>query len=141
VACNYNGRTVSFKVDAGSNPYYLAVLIEYVAGDGDISAADIMQAGCDSWAPMQQSWGAVWRVNSNNGQPLRAPFLGPRHLGLRQGPRRQERHPRRVDRREDLPVHRELRLLRQCVRAYLFFGLGFYKCVRKTREADLEEEV
>ncbi|AQK45762.1 beta-expansin 2 precursor [Zea mays] len=74
VACNYNGRTVSFKVDAGSNPYYLAVLIEYVAGDGDISAADIMQAGCDSWAPMQQSWGAVWRVNSNNGQPLRAPF-------------------------------------------------------------------
>lgn len=74
MACNYNGRTVSFKVDAGSNPYYLAVLIEYVAGDGDISAADIMQAGCDSWAPMQQSWGAVWRVNSNNGQPLRAPF-------------------------------------------------------------------
>ena len=74
VPCNYNGRTVNFKVDAGSKPYYLAVLIEYVAGDGDLSAVDIMQAGCNWWTQMQQSWGAVWRVNSNNGQPLRAPF-------------------------------------------------------------------
>ncbi|KAL6651168.1 hypothetical protein ACP70R_010093 [Stipagrostis hirtigluma subsp. patula] len=74
VPCRYNGMRVAFKVDAGSNPYYLAVLIEYVGGDGDLAAVHIMHGGCTSWAPMQQSWGAVWRFNSNNGQPLRAPF-------------------------------------------------------------------
>ncbi|KAF8702385.1 hypothetical protein HU200_032760 [Digitaria exilis] len=74
VPCNYNGLGINFKVDAGSNPYYLAVLIMYVSGEGNMAAVDIMEAGCNSWTPMQQSWGAVWRVNSNNGQPLRAPF-------------------------------------------------------------------
>ncbi|CAN6240407.1 unnamed protein product [Urochloa humidicola] len=74
VPCNYKGMAINFKVDAGSNPYYLAVLIMYLSGDGDIAKVDIMQAGCNSWEPMQQSWGAVWRINSNNGQPLRAPF-------------------------------------------------------------------
>ncbi|CAN6276526.1 unnamed protein product [Urochloa humidicola] len=74
VPCNYNGMAINFKVDAGSNPYYLAVLIMYLSGDGDIAKVDIMQAGCNSWEPMQQTWGAVWRINSNNGQPLRAPF-------------------------------------------------------------------
>ncbi|KAF8688002.1 hypothetical protein HU200_042488 [Digitaria exilis] len=74
VPCNYNGLGINFKVDAGSNPYYLAVLIMYMSGEGNIAAVDIMEDGCNSWTPMQQSWGAVWRVNSNNGQPLRAPF-------------------------------------------------------------------
>ena len=74
VPCKYNGMAINFKVDAGSNPYYLAVLVMYVSGDGDVAKVDVMQAGCNSWTPMQQSWGAVWRVNSNDGKPLRAPF-------------------------------------------------------------------
>lgn len=63
---------IAFKVDAGSNPYYLAVLIQYQNGDGDLAAVDIMQGG--AWTSMQHSWGAMWRVNSNTGKPLRAPF-------------------------------------------------------------------
>lgn len=83
VPCKYNGMGIAFKVDAGSNPYYLAVLIEYESGDGDLAAVDVMQGGCTSgqhgnggaaWTQMQQSWGATWRLNSNTGQPLRAPF-------------------------------------------------------------------
>ncbi|TVU00460.1 hypothetical protein EJB05_54102 [Eragrostis curvula] len=74
VPCKYNGARIAFKVDAGSNPYYLAVLIAYQEGDGDLSAVHIMESGCKSWTPMQQSWGAVWKLNSNTGKPLRAPF-------------------------------------------------------------------
>ncbi|PAN39464.1 hypothetical protein GQ55_7G237600 [Panicum hallii var. hallii] len=73
VPCNYNGMGIAFRVDAGSNPYYLAVLIQYQSGDGDLAAVDIMQPG-GAWAPMQHSWGATWRANSNTGRPLRAPF-------------------------------------------------------------------
>ncbi|KAL6965060.1 putative expansin-B14, partial [Sarracenia purpurea var. burkii] len=73
VECDYNGVSVAFHVDAGSNPYFFAVLIEYVEGDGDLSAVDLKQAlESDTWLPMQQLWGAVWKLNS--GSPLQAPF-------------------------------------------------------------------
>ncbi|CAL5056734.1 unnamed protein product [Urochloa decumbens] len=71
VPCNWNGMDVAFKVDAGSNPYYLAVLIEYESGDGDLRSVELMPSGGGGWAPMQQSWGAVWRYNS--GAALQAP--------------------------------------------------------------------
>ncbi|EMS57929.1 Expansin-B5 [Triticum urartu] len=83
VPCNYNGMNIVFKVDAGSNPFYLSVLIMYQAGDGDLSAVDIMQGGCAPghhndhgapWMAMTQSWGALWLLQSNNGKPLQAPF-------------------------------------------------------------------
>ena len=64
---------VAFKVDAGSNPYYLAVMVMYLAGDGDLSAVDVMVGG-KPWMRMQQSWGATYILNSNDGKPLRAPF-------------------------------------------------------------------
>ncbi|GAA0151886.1 hypothetical protein Leryth_014883 [Lithospermum erythrorhizon] len=73
VACNYPGVSVAFHVDSGSNPYYFAALIEYENGDGDLSGVDLKQAlDSDSWLPMQQSHGAVWKLD-NHGQ-LQAPF-------------------------------------------------------------------
>ncbi|XP_039772055.1 expansin-B5-like [Panicum virgatum] len=61
------------RASAGSNPFYLAVLIQYQSGDGDLAAVDIMQPG-GAWTPMKHAWGAMWRANSDTGKPLRAPF-------------------------------------------------------------------
>ncbi|GAV82200.1 Pollen_allerg_1 domain-containing protein/DPBB_1 domain-containing protein [Cephalotus follicularis] len=73
VECNYPGKTVTFHVDAGSNPYYFATLIEFEDGDGELGSVKLKQAlETDSWVPMQQSWGAVWKLDS--GSTLRAPF-------------------------------------------------------------------
>ncbi|KAF8765482.1 hypothetical protein HU200_008630 [Digitaria exilis] len=72
VPCNWRGAHIAFKVDAGSNPYYLAILVEYESGDGDLRSVELMQNGA-VWAPMQQSWGAVWKYNSG-GPALQAPF-------------------------------------------------------------------
>ncbi|CAN6238874.1 unnamed protein product [Urochloa humidicola] len=74
VPCKYSGVNIAFRVDQGSNPFYLEVLIEFEDGDGDLNAVDLMEAGCGSWTPMVQSWGALWRYNSNTGKALRAPF-------------------------------------------------------------------
>ncbi|URD90351.1 hypothetical protein MUK42_33226 [Musa troglodytarum] len=70
VPCSYPGFRITFKVDSGSNPNFFAVLIEFVDGDGEISAVDLQHGG--SWTPMQPSFGAVWKLNS--GTPLPGPF-------------------------------------------------------------------
>uniref|UniRef100_A0A453P8N4 Expansin-like CBD domain-containing protein n=1 Tax=Aegilops tauschii subsp. strangulata TaxID=200361 RepID=A0A453P8N4_AEGTS len=74
VPCNWPGMDIAFKVDAGSNSYYLAMLIEYEDGDGDLSSVELMQSGGNGagWTKMDRSWGAVWRYNS--GGMLQAPF-------------------------------------------------------------------
>ncbi|WCJ22932.1 expansin B2 [Euphorbia peplus] len=73
VKCNYPGRSLVFHVDAGSNPYYFATLVEFEDGDGEVGSIQVKQAlDSSSWIPLQQSWGAVWRVNS--GSVLRAPL-------------------------------------------------------------------
>ncbi|CAL5331372.1 unnamed protein product [Camellia sinensis] len=73
VQCNYPGVSVTFHVDAGSNPNYFAALIEYEDGDGALSGVDLKQAlDSNSWLSMQESWGAVWKLNS--GSTLQAPF-------------------------------------------------------------------
>ncbi|KAL6911934.1 hypothetical protein ACP4OV_000739 [Aristida adscensionis] len=71
VPCNWPGVDVAFKVDDGSNANYLAVLVEYEDGDGDLQGVELMQSG-GAWTPMQESSGAVWKYNS--GGPLQAPF-------------------------------------------------------------------
>ncbi|GJM86358.1 hypothetical protein PR202_ga02211 [Eleusine coracana subsp. coracana] len=74
VPCKYNGVNLAFRVDQGSNPFYFEVLIEFEDGDGDLSSVHLMEAGCGTWTPMVQNWGALWRYNSNTGKALKAPF-------------------------------------------------------------------
>ncbi|GKU88451.1 hypothetical protein SLEP1_g2717 [Rubroshorea leprosula] len=73
VECNYPGKTVTFSVDSGSTSNYFATLVEYEDGDGELGSVELKQAlDTDSWQPMQQSWGAVWKLDS--GSTLQAPF-------------------------------------------------------------------
>ncbi|XP_019199728.1 PREDICTED: putative expansin-B2 [Ipomoea nil] len=73
VECKYPGVSLTFHVDSGSNPNYFATLIEYEGGEGVVSSAELKQAlDSDSWLPMQESWGAVWKLDDAFG--LKAPF-------------------------------------------------------------------
>ncbi|OAY68019.1 Expansin-B6 [Ananas comosus] len=75
VPCNYPGLNIAFHVENGSNPFYFAILIEYENGDGDLTAVDLMEGGSHGqgvWTPMRESWGAIWRLDSNH--PLQGPF-------------------------------------------------------------------
>jgi hypothetical protein len=78
VPCKYHGKKISFKMDSGANPFYLAMLVEYEAGDGDLASVEVMEAGGTKgnakWEPMRQSWGALWCMDSKTGKPLQAPF-------------------------------------------------------------------
>lgn len=57
-------------MDAGSNPNYLAFVVEYENGDGDL--ASVALGVGTKWIPMQPSWGATWKVNL--GPWVKAPF-------------------------------------------------------------------
>lgn len=59
-------------MDSGSNPNYFATLIEYEDGDGDLNRVELKEGSSPTWEAMQQSWGAVWKLNK--GAQLRAPF-------------------------------------------------------------------
>jgi hypothetical protein len=72
VPCNWNGVDVAFRVDAGSNANYLAMAIEYKSGDGDLGAVELQMQSGAAWAPMERSWGAVWRYQS--GSSLQGPL-------------------------------------------------------------------
>jgi Expansin C-terminal domain len=61
---------LTFRIDSGSNPYYLAVLVEYQAGEGDMSLLEVMpDAGSGNWYPMVPSWGAVWKYQGTSSMP------------------------------------------------------------------------
>ncbi|XP_062205590.1 expansin-B2-like [Phragmites australis] len=72
VPCNHRGLTVNFHVEVGSNPVYLAVLVEYANKDGTVVQVDLMESNSRYWTPMRRSWGSIWRLDSNH--PLKAPF-------------------------------------------------------------------
>ncbi|XP_044978363.1 expansin-B7-like [Hordeum vulgare subsp. vulgare] len=74
VPCQYTGLSVTFHVEKGSNPNYLAILVEYGNGDGDVAQVDLMDGGepTVSWRPMRESWGSIWRLDTR--RPLRGPF-------------------------------------------------------------------
>ncbi|XP_062200681.1 expansin-B6-like [Phragmites australis] len=72
VPCNFPGLTINFHVEHGSNPMYLAVLVEYGNKDGNVVQMDLMEANSGYWAPMRESWGSIWRMDSNH--PLKGPF-------------------------------------------------------------------
>jgi hypothetical protein len=73
VPCNYQGMNVAFHVEEGSNPMYLAILVEHASGDGDLALVEVLESTPDAtWTPLSQSWGAIWRLDSNH--PLQGPF-------------------------------------------------------------------
>ncbi|CAM0871099.1 unnamed protein product [Alopecurus aequalis] len=73
VKCKYpEGTKVNFHVEKGSNPNYLALLVKFVAGDGDVVAVDIKEKGKDKWIALKESWGAIWRIDTP--EELKGPF-------------------------------------------------------------------
>ncbi|KAF9589846.1 hypothetical protein IFM89_028781 [Coptis chinensis] len=74
VACDYSGTTITFRVDAGSNSNYFAVVVEFEEGDGDLAGVALREESNESmaWREMQQSWGVVWKLDA--GSELHAPF-------------------------------------------------------------------
>ncbi|KAK4363483.1 hypothetical protein RND71_018724 [Anisodus tanguticus] len=79
VACDYSRKNIAFHVDQGSNSEYFAVVIEFEEGDGDLAKVELMEKrssisrGKDyKWRQMQQSWGAVWKLDA--GSELHPPF-------------------------------------------------------------------
>ncbi|GJN07554.1 hypothetical protein PR202_ga25454 [Eleusine coracana subsp. coracana] len=76
VPCKYPGVNVAFKVDQGANPFYFDVLVEFEDDGGDLTAVELMEAGCSTWTPIttiDTYCSAMWR--SNNGRKLNAPFV------------------------------------------------------------------
>ncbi|CAL5008022.1 unnamed protein product [Urochloa decumbens] len=73
VPCKYApGQNIVFHVEEGSNPFYLAVLVKFVAVDGDIVQMDLKDQGSPEWQPMNHSWGAIWRADMH--RPLKGPI-------------------------------------------------------------------
>ncbi|XP_044952301.1 expansin-B7-like [Hordeum vulgare subsp. vulgare] len=78
VPCQYPGLSVTFHVEQGSNPNYLAILVEYGNGDGDVAQVDLMESRPENgeptgvWRPMRESWGSIWRLDTH--RPLQGPF-------------------------------------------------------------------
>lgn len=77
VPCEFPGLKIGFHVEEGSNAVYMAILVEYENGDGDVVQVDLMESGRGGrgggrWTRMRESWGSVWRLDSNH--RLQAPF-------------------------------------------------------------------
>ncbi|KAG6536881.1 hypothetical protein ZIOFF_001957 [Zingiber officinale] len=47
--CSYRGFNVAFRVDAGLNAKYLAIVIENVNGDGELTAVELKEGLSGTW--------------------------------------------------------------------------------------------
>jgi hypothetical protein len=73
VRCKYPaGQKIVFHIEKGCNPNYLAVLVKFVADDGDIVLMEIQDKLSAEWKPMKLSWGAIWRMDT--AKALKGPF-------------------------------------------------------------------
>lgn len=70
--CDYGGKGVQFRIDQGANPYYMALIIQYQAGEGDLAKVELQEKGATTWRAMETSWGAVWKLNA--GAQLNCPI-------------------------------------------------------------------
>ncbi|CAB4309880.1 unnamed protein product [Prunus armeniaca] len=60
IPCQFSGANLVFKVHEHSKyPEYLAIVIQYVAGQNDITAVELWQEDCKQWRAMRR-YGAVW---------------------------------------------------------------------------------
>nr|CAB3480206.1 unnamed protein product [Digitaria exilis] len=67
VPCKYGvGQKIVFHVEAVSNPFYLAVLVKFVAMDGNIVQMELKEMAWPWWQPMRHS--------SDMSRPLRGPL-------------------------------------------------------------------
>ncbi|KAG8387015.1 hypothetical protein BUALT_Bualt03G0209200 [Buddleja alternifolia] len=66
VRCFYK-TTITFKIDKGSNPFYLAFAIENLNGDGDLGLVELLPSNSKKWLRMQQSFGATWKTGIPSG--------------------------------------------------------------------------
>ncbi|CAM0877568.1 unnamed protein product [Alopecurus aequalis] len=78
VPCLYPGLTVTFRMHHDSNANFLAILVEYEDGDGDVVQVDIMESRRGDgrptgvWMHMKEDWGSIWRVDRY--PPFQGPF-------------------------------------------------------------------
>ncbi|OEL19279.1 Expansin-B9 [Dichanthelium oligosanthes] len=66
------GQKIVFHVEKACNPNYLAVLVKFVAGDGDIVNMELKEKASPEWKPLKLSWGAIWRIDTP--KALKGPF-------------------------------------------------------------------
>ncbi|CAN1185515.1 Putative expansin-B2, partial [Linum perenne] len=81
--CKYRNIPVTFHVDAGSNPYYLSILVEFLKGDGTICSMAFKSANSEEWIQMEQSWGALWKHSCSS------PLVGPISFQITSGETKQ----------------------------------------------------
>nr|XP_043619853.1 expansin-B4-like [Erigeron canadensis] len=72
VPCNYGGTKIAFNVDKSCNQYWFAVALEYADGDGGFRSVDIAANGGTKFVPMDNLWGALWKVDID--QSFKGPY-------------------------------------------------------------------
>ncbi|KAL0315003.1 UNVERIFIED_CONTAM: putative expansin-B14, partial [Sesamum calycinum] len=72
VQCYYNNTSIIFKIDRGSNQYYLAFALEGVNGDGEIGSMELIPSSSGQSLHMQPVFGATWKADIPNG--ITGPF-------------------------------------------------------------------